>query len=59
MILDKMTSRAIKNGGTLQTESRASLDAISPFLAKRMTGEFNLPIQEGIKKLFDPADALA
>ena len=59
LILDKMTSRAIKNGGTLQTESRASLDAISPFLAKRMTGEFNLPVQEAIKKLFDPADALA
>ena len=41
-------------GGTLQPSTRVALDRISPFLAKRIIGEFNLPIQVGIKKLFDP-----
>ena len=54
-----VTSRAIRYGGSLQTENRATLDAISPFLAKRMAGEYNLPIQEEIKKVFDPQDCLA
>ena len=54
LILDNMTSRVIRHGGTLRTESRASLDAISPFLAKRITGMYNLPMQETIKATFDP-----
>ena len=58
-VMDNVTSRAIRFGGSIETDSRASLDAISPFLAKRITGEYNLPLQEHIKKLFDPNDCLA
>ena len=43
-ILDQVTSRAILHGGTLKTQTRAELDSISPYLAKRLTGHFNLPI---------------
>ena len=58
LVMDNLTSRVIKNGGTLRTENRASLDAISPYLAKRILGTFNLPLQESIKKAFDPHDVL-
>ena len=44
LVLDNVTSRAIRHGGSLKTDSRASLDLISPYLAKRMTGAFNLPL---------------
>ena len=59
LALDIITSRAIRHGGTLKSDTRAGLDAISPFLAKRITGENNLPLQEVIKASFDPHDVLA
>lgn len=54
MELDRFTSTVIKEGGTLSPSSRKSLDLISPFLAKRILGEYNLPLQVNIKVLFDP-----
>ena len=42
--LDILTSRIIRRGGSLNTNSRKSLDKISPYLAKRMIGYSNLPI---------------
>jgi len=30
------------------------MDKISPYLAKRVLGEFNLPLQEQVKEAFDP-----
>lgn len=52
--LDKMTSTVIMLGGTIQPSNRAALDQISPYLAKRILGEFNLPLQERVKETFDP-----
>lgn len=54
LTLDKLTTTVMMLGGTLQPSTRKALDKISPFLAKRVTGEHSLPIQLGIKKLFDP-----
>jgi hypothetical protein len=45
VLLDKLTSSIIKRGGTLRTSNRASLDAISPFLAKRIVGQGSLSLQ--------------
>ena len=45
LALDQMTSRVILHGGTLRTQSRATIDAVSPYLAERITGKFNLPLQ--------------
>ena len=45
-ILDNFTSTAIRHGGTLRTGTRASLDAISPYLAKRITGQNSVGLQE-------------
>jgi hypothetical protein len=42
--LDIMTSSIIRRGGSINTNSRKSLDKISPYLAKRMIGYSNLPI---------------
>ena len=58
LLLDQMTSRVIRHGGTLKTQSRETLDEISPYLAKRMVGQFNLPLQQTIKEAFDPQDVL-
>ncbi len=52
--LDKLTSTVIKVGGTISPSSRQALDKISPYLAKRILGEFSLPLQVNIKCLFDP-----
>ena len=57
-VLDNFTSTVIRYGGTLRTASRQSLDAISPYLAKRVTGEHSVNMQEQIKVLFDPNDVL-
>jgi len=56
--LDVLTSSIIRRGGTLNTNSRSNLDKISPFLAKRMTGYGNMPLQEAMKQTFDPNDVL-
>lgn len=52
--LDRLTSTVIKRGGTVQPSDREALRAVSPFLAKRIMGEYNLPLQQSIKELFDP-----
>jgi FAD/FMN-containing dehydrogenase len=57
-LIDKLTSSAIKRGGTLTTSSRAALDKVSPFLAKRILGQNSLPLQQAVKELFDPNDIL-
>ena len=57
-VLDNFTSTAIRHGGTLRSGSRASLDAISPYLAKRITGHNSVGMQEQIKVLFDPNDVM-
>ena len=43
LILDNVTSRAIRHGGSLRADS-LDLKQISPFLQKRMIGKFNLPL---------------
>lgn len=30
------------------------MDRISPYLAKRILGQYNLPLQASIKEIFDP-----
>ena len=45
VLLDRLTSSIIKRGGTLRTSNRTSLDAISPFLAKRIAGQGSLTLQ--------------
>ena len=57
-LLDKLTSSVIKRGGTLRASSRQTLDAISPFLAKRIVGQGSLGVQQSIKEAFDPRDVL-
>jgi len=52
--LDKLTSTVVMYGGTVQPSSRKVLDQISPYLAKRMIGHYNLPLQEKIKAACDP-----
>lgn len=49
-----MTSTVIMQGGTLKPSTRQAMDKISPYLAKRILGENNLPLQASIKSLFDP-----
>ena len=44
LALDQMTSRVVMHGGTLRTDNRATLDAVSPFLARRILGAYNLPM---------------
>ena len=58
-ILDNFASTVIRHGGTLRSRSRQSLDAISPYLAKRITGEYSANMQEQIKVLFDPNDVMS
>jgi hypothetical protein len=57
VLLDKFTSSVIKRGGTLKA-NRTTLDQISPYLAKRITGEGSLHLQQSLKELFDPNDIL-
>lgn len=57
VLLDKFTSSVIKRGGTLKS-NRAALDKISPYLAKRITGEGSLYLQQSLKELFDPNDIM-
>ena len=55
--LDRLTSQVIKKGGTLKG-SRKVLYLISPFLDKRIIGNYNMKIHNNIKQLFDPRDVL-
>ena len=57
-VLDNFTSTAIRHGGTLNSGSRSSLDAISPYLAKRIVGQNSVGLQEQMKLLFDPNDVM-
>lgn len=41
ILLDKLTSLAIKKGGTIKS-NRKTLDKISPYLAQRVLGNFNM-----------------
>lgn len=59
VLLDQVTSKAIRHGGEVRADSRESLDKVSPYLAKRTIGKFNIDIQHVIKKAFDPHDVLA
>ena len=54
LTLDKLTSTVIMNGGSLRPNNRQTMDRISPYLAKRVLGEHNLPLQTQIKLIFDP-----
>ena len=40
-LLDKLTSLAIKKGGTIKS-NRKTLDLISPYLAQRILGNHNM-----------------
>jgi hypothetical protein len=55
--LDRITSQVIKKGGTLKG-SRKVLYMISPFLDKRIIGNYNMKVHNQIKQLFDPKDVL-
>jgi hypothetical protein len=55
--LDRLTSQVIKKGGTLKG-SRKSLFMISPFLDKRIIGNYNMKVHNQMKQLFDPKDVL-
>lgn len=55
--LDRMTSQVIKKGGTLKG-SRKVLYMISPFLDKRIIGNYNMKVHNQMKQLFDPKDVL-
>jgi hypothetical protein len=45
LALDKLTSTVIMMGGTLRPNNRQAMDRVSPYLAKRVLGEHNLPLQ--------------
>ena len=55
--LDRLTSQVIKKGGTLKG-SRKVLYMISPFLDKRIIGNYNMKVHNQMKQLFDPKDVL-
>lgn len=46
--LDRLTSQVIKKGGTLKA-SRKVLFLISPYLDKRIIGNYNMKIHNGLK----------
>lgn len=55
--LDRVTSQVIKKGGTLKG-SRKALFMISPYLDKRIIGNYNMKVHNQMKQLFDPRDVL-
>eukprot|EP00347_Sterkiella_histriomuscorum_P003082 403365660 len=55
--LDRITSEVIKIGGTLKA-SRKVLSMISPYLDKRILGNYNMKVHNGLKQIFDPKDVL-
>lgn len=55
--MDRLTSQVIRKGGTLNG-SRKVLFMISPYLDKRIIGNYNMKIHNHIKQLFDPKDVL-
>ena len=57
VLMDKITSEAIKIGGTLKA-SRKVLSMISPYLDKRIIGNYNMKVHNGLKQIFDPRDVL-
>ena len=56
--MDKLVSTVIRRGGTVRPSSRAALDRVSPYLAKRVLGESSLPLQKAIKLHLDPNNVL-
>ena len=56
-VLDRLTSYVIKKGGTIKA-SRKVLCLISPWLDKRILGNYNMKIHNGLKQLYDPKDVL-
>lgn len=48
ILLDKVTSEVIKIGGTLKA-SRKVLTMISPYLDKRILGNYNMKVHNGLK----------
>jgi len=42
------------HGGTIKPSTRQALDRVSPYMAKRILGQHNLPLQACIKEIFDP-----
>jgi FAD/FMN-containing dehydrogenase len=57
LFMDKITSEVIRVGGTVKA-SRRTLTMISPFLDKRLLGNYNMKIHNGLKQLYDPRDVL-
>lgn len=57
ILLDKVTSEAIRIGGTVKA-SRKVLTLISPYLDKRILGNYNMKVHNGLKHTFDPRDVL-
>lgn len=57
ILLDKITSEAIKIGGSVKA-SRKVLTMISPYLDKRILGNYNMKVHNGLKQTFDPRDVL-
>jgi FAD/FMN-containing dehydrogenase len=57
LFLDKITSEVIRLGGTVKA-SRKTLTMISPYLDKRLLGNYNMKIHNGLKQLYDPRDVL-
>lgn len=48
VLLDKVTSEAINIGGTVKA-SRKVLTMISPYLDKRIIGNYNMKVHNGMK----------
>jgi hypothetical protein len=48
ILLDKITSEVIKIGGTLKAP-RKVLTMISPYLDKRILGNYNMKVHNGLK----------
>jgi len=57
VLLDRVTSEAVRIGGTVKA-SRKTLTTISPFLDKRVLGNYNMKVHNGLKQTFDPRDVL-
>jgi hypothetical protein len=57
VFLDKVTSEVIKIGGTVNA-SRKVLTMISPYLDKRILGNYNMKVHNGLKTTYDPRDVL-
>jgi hypothetical protein len=56
--MDALTTAVLRKGGTLAA-TRRTLDAISPYLALRVVGNYGEDLQMKIKETFDPNDVLS